>query len=53
MQSLGMVEVNAAIQALDEMARLNETMVDESNTASLTLNDQVSRLTQAVSIFKP
>ncbi|MDD2925101.1 methyl-accepting chemotaxis protein [Rhodoferax sp.] len=52
-QSQGMVEVNTAIHALDEMTRLNETMVEQSTAASQTLNEQVSGLTQAVSVFRP
>lgn len=51
-QSMGVAEINTAIQALDEMARLNDRMVEQSTKASHTLNDQVSRLTQAVSVFK-
>ncbi len=53
LQSQGIVEVNTAIAALDKMARLNETMVDQSTMASHTLNEQAAQLTQAVSIFRP
>jgi len=51
-QSAGMVEINAAVHTLSDMARQNEATVNLAASACQKLQEQASLLTRAVSVFK-
>ncbi|WP_394689333.1 methyl-accepting chemotaxis protein [Hoeflea sp.] len=51
-QSTGLVEVNQAVNAMDQMTQKNAAMVEETSAATSTLADEAARLREAVSSFK-
>ena len=51
-QSAGIIEVNQAISHLDAVTQQNTALVEQTAAAAFGLKDQVSRLSQAVSLFK-
>ena len=51
-QSSGIVQVGEAVTQLDQVTQQNAALVEESAAAADSLNQQASRLVQAVSVFK-
>ena len=51
-QSAGMVQVNTAVNQLDQMTQQNAALVEESSAAAESLKDQAVQLAQAILIFK-
>ncbi len=51
-QSVGLAEVNAAVNQMDQVTQQNAAMVEESNAASATLANEAGRLNQLISQFK-
>ncbi len=51
-QSAGIAQVNQAVAQLDQMTQQNAAMVEQSAAAAQSVTGQVTRLTQAVSVFK-
>ncbi|MBZ7924776.1 methyl-accepting chemotaxis protein [Ensifer adhaerens] len=51
-QSVGLAEVNTAVNAMDQTTQQNAAMVEESNAASNTLANEAVRLRELVSQFK-
>ena len=51
-QSSGIEEVNRAITQMDETTQQNAALVEQAAAAAQSMQDQASRLTQAVSVFK-
>jgi methyl-accepting chemotaxis protein len=51
-QSIGLSEVNMAVNQMDQVTQKNAAMVEESNAASATLATEVSRLRSLVSQFQ-
>jgi methyl-accepting chemotaxis protein len=51
-QSHGIEEVNAAIGQMDEMTQQNAALVEEAAAAAESMQEQASRLADAVAIFK-
>ncbi len=51
-QSHGIEEVNAAIGQMDEMTQQNAALVEEAAAAAESMQEQASRLAEAVAIFK-
>ena len=50
-QSAGLVEVNTAVNQMDQVTQRNAAMVEETNAASATLANEASRLRQLISQF--
>jgi len=51
-QSHGIEEVNAAIGQMDEMTQQNAALVEEAAAAAESMQEQATRLAEAVAIFK-
>jgi methyl-accepting chemotaxis protein len=51
-QSIGLVEINTAMNGMDQDTQQNAAMVEESNAASAVLAGQANRLRELVSVFK-
>ncbi|MCG2584786.1 methyl-accepting chemotaxis protein [Massilia sp. TS11] len=51
-QSLGIEQVNEAINQMDEMTVQNAALVEESAAAAQSMQDEASQLAQAVAVFK-
>ncbi|WP_429175228.1 methyl-accepting chemotaxis protein [Ensifer sp. LBL] len=51
-QSVGLAEVNTAVNAMDQTTQQNAAMVEQSNAASNTLANEAVRLRELVSQFK-
>ena len=51
-QSSGIGAVNAAISSLDQMTQQNAALVEQSAAAAESLNDQASRLSQSMGVFR-
>ena len=50
-QSVGLAEVNTAVNQMDQVTQQNAAMVEESNAASATLAEEAGRLNQLISQF--
>ncbi|WP_426130482.1 methyl-accepting chemotaxis protein [Pararhizobium sp. PWRC1-1] len=50
-QSLGLAEVNTAVNQMDQVTQQNAAMVEETSAASATLANEASRLRQLISQF--
>jgi methyl-accepting chemotaxis protein len=48
----GINQVNQAVSNLDQMTQQNAALVEQSSAAAMALQEQASRLSQAVSVFK-
>jgi methyl-accepting chemotaxis protein len=51
-QSVGLAEVNTAVNQMDQVTQQNAAMVEESTAASTTLAGEVSRLREIISDFR-
>ncbi|MFU9135975.1 methyl-accepting chemotaxis protein [Erwinia tasmaniensis] len=51
-QSRGIDQVGTAVTEMDRVTQQNASLVEESATAAAALEEQASRLTQAVSVFR-
>ena len=51
-QSVGLAEVNTAVNQMDQVTQQNAAMVEESNAASATLAEEAGRLNQLISQFR-
>nr|AFX65715.1 Hypothetical protein [Agrobacterium radiobacter] len=51
-QSVGLVEVNTAVNQMDQVTQQNAAMVEESNAASATLAGEAGRLRDLISQFQ-
>jgi methyl-accepting chemotaxis protein-1 (serine sensor receptor) len=51
-QSAGIEQVNQAISQMDQVTQQNAALVEEAAAASETMQDQASKLAEAVSVFK-
>ncbi|HVL75670.1 MAG TPA: hypothetical protein VM406_06615, partial [Noviherbaspirillum sp.] len=51
-QSAGIEEVNRAITQMDEMTQQNAALVEEAAAAAQSMQDQATRLAEAVDAFK-
>lgn len=51
-QTAGIEQINRAITQMDEVTQRNAALVEESASAAQSLQDQASKLTQAVTVFK-
>jgi methyl-accepting chemotaxis protein len=51
-QSEGIGRVNGAVTQLDQMTQQNAALVEQSAAAAGSLNEQATKLTQAVSVFR-
>ncbi|MEM5470593.1 methyl-accepting chemotaxis protein [Hoeflea sp. AS60] len=51
-QSVGLSEVNIAVNQMDQVTQQNAAMVEESTAASTTLSDEASRLGQLIGQFR-
>ena len=51
-QSVGLAEVNTAVNQMDQVTQQNAAMVEESNAASATLAEEAGRLNQLISQFQ-
>ncbi|KQR69946.1 methyl-accepting chemotaxis protein [Rhizobium sp. Leaf341] len=51
-QSVGLAEVNTAVNQMDQVTQQNAAMVEESNAASATLADEAERLRQLIAQFQ-
>ncbi|WP_354669145.1 HAMP domain-containing methyl-accepting chemotaxis protein [Rhizobium sp. S163] len=51
-QSIGLVEINTAMNGMDQDTQQNAAMVEESNAASAVLAGEANRLRELVSVFK-
>lgn len=51
-QSVGLAEVNTAVNQMDQVTQQNAAMVEESNAASATLASEVRRLREIISQFE-
>jgi methyl-accepting chemotaxis protein len=51
-QSVGIAQVNTAVNQLDKMTQQNAALVEQSAAAAHSLNDQASHLLEAVATFK-
>ena len=48
----GINQVNQAVSNLDQMTQQNAALVEESSAAAMALQEQASRLSQVVSVFR-
>ncbi|THF52314.1 methyl-accepting chemotaxis protein [Allorhizobium terrae] len=51
-QSVGLAEVNTAVNQMDQVTQQNAAMVEESTAASLALAKEVEQLRQRISVFQ-
>ena len=51
-QSIGLAEVNTAVNQMDQVTQQNAAMVEESNAASATLASEAGRLRELIGQFK-
>ncbi|WP_295999919.1 methyl-accepting chemotaxis protein [Rugamonas sp.] len=51
-QTDGIEQINEAITQMDDVTQQNAALVEEASAAALSLQDQASALTQAVSVFR-
>ncbi len=51
-QSVGLAEVNTAVNQMDQVTQQNAAMVEETNAASATLANEASRLRELISQFQ-
>jgi methyl-accepting chemotaxis protein len=51
-QSIGLAEVNTAVNQMDQVTQQNAAMVEETNAASATLANEASRLRELISQFE-
>ncbi|MEX3694476.1 methyl-accepting chemotaxis protein, partial [Paraburkholderia sp. BR14263] len=51
-QSRGIEQVNQAVLQMDEVTQQNAALVEQSTAAAFSLNEQATRLQDAVSVFK-
>lgn len=51
-QAVGLAEVNAAVNAMDQVTQQNAAMVEQSTAASLALNGETADLAELVARFK-
>ncbi|MFN7010158.1 MAG: methyl-accepting chemotaxis protein [Allorhizobium sp.] len=51
-QSVGLAEVNTAVNQMDQVTQQNAAMVEESTAASASLAGEVQRLREIVSVFR-
>jgi methyl-accepting chemotaxis protein len=51
-QSVGLAEVNTAVNQMDQVTQQNAAMVEESNAASATLAEEAGRLSHLISQFQ-
>jgi len=51
-QSIGLVEINTAMNGMDQDTQQNAAMVEESNAASAVLAGEANRLRELVSVFR-
>ena len=51
-QSLGIDQVGLAVAEMDRVTQQNASLVEESAAAAASLEEQASRLTQAVAVFR-
>jgi methyl-accepting chemotaxis protein-1 (serine sensor receptor) len=51
-QSRGIDQVGQAVAEMDRVTQQNASLVEESAAAAAALEDQASRLTQAVAVFR-
>ncbi|HBI07541.1 MAG TPA: methyl-accepting chemotaxis protein II, partial [Erwinia persicina] len=51
-QSRGIDQVGTAVNEMDRVTQQNASLVEESASAAASLEDQASRLTQAVAVFR-
>ncbi len=51
-QSLGLGEINTAVNHLDQGTQQNAAMVEENNAASAVLANETARLKELVSLFQ-
>jgi methyl-accepting chemotaxis protein len=50
-QSVGLAEVNTAVNQMDQVTQQNAAMVEETNAASATLANEAGRLRELISQF--
>ncbi len=50
-QSVGLAEVNTAVNQMDQVTQQNAAMVEETNAASATLANEACRLRELISQF--
>lgn len=51
-QSVGIQQVNSAVENIDQMTQQNAALVEESTAAAASLRDQAERLNTVVAVFK-
>jgi methyl-accepting chemotaxis protein len=51
-QSVGLAEVNTAVNQMDQVTQQNAAMVEETNAASATLANEASRLRELIAQFQ-
>ncbi len=51
-QSVGLAEVNTAVNQMDQVTQQNAAMVEESTAASATLAGEVQRLREIIAVFR-
>ena len=51
-QSIGIEQVNVAVAQMDEMTQQNAALVEQASAAASSLEDQASKLTAAVAVFR-
>ncbi|MEX3910037.1 methyl-accepting chemotaxis protein, partial [Paraburkholderia sp. BR14319] len=51
-QSRGIEQVNQAVLQMDEVTQQNAALVEQSAAAAFSLDEQATRLQDAVSVFK-
>jgi aerotaxis receptor len=51
-QASGIEQVNAAVAQLDRVTQQNAALVEQAAAATLSLNEQATRLTEAASVFR-
>ncbi len=51
-QSIGLAEVNTAVNQMDQVTQQNAAMVEETNAASATLANEAGRLRELISQFQ-
>jgi methyl-accepting chemotaxis protein len=51
-QSAGLHNINQAIAEMDNATRMNAAMVEEASAAAMSMQDEATRLNQAISVFR-
>jgi methyl-accepting chemotaxis protein len=51
-QSAGLGNINQAIAEMDNATRMNAAMVEEASAAAMSMQDEATRLNQAISMFR-